>query len=266
MEFQERNNVQIAMFSTGATAEQVTPYYGMQGYRRADFYVSGLVQLPASGALGATDFQMFTCRVIQASNSTGGGATGISSATAVVGKNSATGVGTAVKMREGRINWSTMTSAAPLDLVINGYTYTCATATAAGNQYTCASGAAATVAMEAFVTMFNGTNNTSTAITANWQAATMAGAWARIIPKDPDGTHLLAIGTTGSSRIGVGGVFIAHIGVEQQFMADGKTHLAVGVYSTEHANPYTVHVVRQKEIGPVVPVTYSKSINQSTSK
>jgi hypothetical protein len=240
----------------------------MKNARRADFYVSGLVQLPASGALGATDFQQFTCRVLQASNSTGGGASAMSSATAFVGKDAAAGVSTSMKCREGRISFSTLTSAVPVQLTIGTAVYTGATA-AAAMTFACASAAAAaTVAMEAFVTMFNSTvNNTATAVTANWAAATMAGAFARIIPKDQDGTHLLILGNTAAcTQIGVGGVFQAHIGVDRQFMGDGKTHLAIGIKSTEHANPFTVHVIREMDDQPAKSVTMSVSLNQSTSK
>lgn len=268
MEFQERYNVSIGLFSTGSTSELVTPYVSMRGYRRADFLVSGLVQLTASGAGGATDFQSFRCRVLQASNATGGGASALSSATAVTGKDAATGISAAMKMREGRINFSTLTSAVPITLDVGTAVYTGATA-AGANKWACASAAAAgTVSMEAFVTMFNSTvNNTSTTITERWAAATMAGgAWARVYPKDQDGTDLLTLGSTGSSQIGLGGVFQAHIGVDRQFMGEGKTHLAIGVYSTEHANPFTVHVIREREQGPNTPVTVSKSISQSTSK
>lgn len=267
MEFQEKHKVLTGLFSTGATTEQVSPYYDMKNSRRVDFYVSGLVQLPASGALGATDFQQFTCRVLQASNSTGGGASAMSSATAFVGKDAATGVSTAMKMREGRVNFSTLTSAVPITLNVGTAVYTGATA-AAAMTFACASAAAAgSVAMEAFVTMFNSTvNNTATAITENWFAATMAGAWARIIPKDQDGTHLLSLGTTGSTQIGVGGIFQAHIGVDRQFMGDSKTHLAIGIKSTEHANPFTVTVIREMDDKPAKSVTMSVSLNQSTSK
>lgn len=269
MEFQERHAVHIGLFSTGATTEQFTPYYSMKGFRRADFLISGLVQLPSTGALGATEHQQYTVRVLQASDSTGGGASAMASATALVGKDATAGISTSMKLREGRVHFATLTSAVPVALTVGTAVYTGATATAAANQFACASAAAAaTVAMEAFVAMFNdATNNTSTAVMAKWQAATMAGAWARIIPKDQDGTDLLILSNTAAcTQLGVGGVFQAHIGVDAQFLADGKTHIAIGIKSTCDANPFTVHVVREREQGPVKPVTLSKSMNQSTSK
>jgi|WetSurMetagenome_2_1015567.scaffolds.fasta_scaffold00567_34 hypothetical protein len=269
-EFQEKFKVVIDTFSTGSTVEKFTRYYDMKGFRRADFFVTGLVKLPSTGALGATDYQNFTIRALQASNSTGGGASAMATATAVVGKDSATGISTSVKCREGFVFLSTLTSAVPLQITVNGVVFTGATATAAANQFACASAAAAaTVTCQAFAAMFNSTaDNTSTVITANWEAATEAAGvpCVRIIPKDPDGTHLLTLGTTGSSQVGVGGVFTAHIGIDQQFMADGKRYLAIGVKSTEHANPYTVTVIREPEDTPAKAMFVSVSINRSTSK
>lgn len=269
-EFQERNRVLVGLISTGSTSEVFTPYFDMKDSRRIDFEIAGLVKLPSSGALGgATAIQQFTCRVMQASNSTGGGASAMSSATAVIGKDSATGISTAMKCREGLINFSTLTSAVPLAVGVGTAAYSIGTAAAGVHIAQVASQSAATVACQAFVTMFNSTvNNTATAITANWQAATEAAGipWVRIVPKNPDGTDLLALGTTGSTLVGIGGVFKAHIGVDRQFMSDGKTHIALGIKSTTHSNPFSVAVIREADNGPVKQVSYSKSINQSTSK
>jgi len=269
MEFQEKNKVLIGMFSTGATTEKFTPYYPMEGFRRIDFEVAGLVKRDVAGAAGATVIQQFTIRALQASNSTGGGASAISSATAIVGKDAATGISTSMKCREGWVNFTTFTSAVPVTLTVGTAVYTGATA-AAVMSFACASAAVSgTVSAQAFVTMFNSTvNNTATAITANWEASTEAAAvaWVRILPKDPDGTHLLHLGTTGSSQIGVGGVFMAHIGIDQQFMKDGKTHIALGVKSTDNTNPFTVTVIREAYDQPIKAVTFSKSLNTSTSK
>jgi len=268
MEFQEKYNIQT-FFSTGCTAEIFTPYYQLEGYRRTDFLVSGLVNLAAAGAAGASGVQKFTCRAMQASNSTGGGATKVSSATAVIGKDSATGISTSVKMREGVIIFGTLDKATDLTITVGTADFQSASAATSAMRFVVAgSSAAATVAAEAFVAMFNdATQNTSTAITENWQAATIAGcAGVRITPKDPDGTHLLNMGTTGGTMVGLGGVFDMHIGVEHQFIKDGKTHIALGVKSSIDENPIAVKILREKSQGPVSPVTYSKSINQSTSK
>lgn len=272
MEFQEKRKVQVLLDSTGATTEQFTPYVSMLGYRRADFLVSGLVNLSAAGAAGgSTGIQQFTCRVMQASNSTGGGATALSSATAIIGKNAASGISTAAKCREGRIIFGTLDKATNLTLTVGTAAYQTASAATTANRFVVKEASAnASVAAENFVAMFNAaTNNTATAVTAKWQAATIAGGGGacRIFPKDQDGTDLLILGaTTGGTMVGLGGVFEAHIGVDAQYLTDGKTHVALGVLSTINANPFTVTLVREKEQGPVRAVTYSKSLNSSTSK
>jgi hypothetical protein len=256
-EFQEQHKVVIGRFSTGSTTEQVTPYYDMQKYDRVDFLFEGLVKLEASGAAGgATGIQQFTLRALQASNSTGGGASAISSATAVVGKDAATGISTAAKCREGLLVFSTVAGGAALTVNVGTVAFACAAS------------AQATVASEGFIAAFNSTTlNPSTALTDNWQAASYAsGPWVRITPKNPESTHLLRLGSTGSTLIGHGGVFQAHIGVDRQFMGDGKTHIALGVKSTINANPYTVTVIRSAINQPVTSVTYSKSLSGSTSK
>lgn len=268
-EFQEKYKVIVDTFSTGSTTEKFSQYYDMQGYRRADFFISGLVKSPSSGALGGTDYQSFTIRTLQATDSTGGGASAMSSATAVVGKDAATGISTAMKCRQGFVFFSTLTSAVPIEVKVGTAIYSVSTVAAGVHVAEVASQSAATVACQAFVTMFNSTvNNTATSITANWEAATEAAAvpWVRIIPKNPDGTAILVLGTTGSSQVGVGGVFQAHIGIDQQYMGEGKRYIAVGVKSTEHTNPYTITVIREPDYPPAKQVNMSVSLNRSTSK
>lgn len=268
MEFQEKYKHNVVM-STGSTAGAYTPYYSMQDYNRIDFVFNGLVKLPSSGALGATDYQKFTLAAYQASNSTGGGSSALATATAITGVDGAASITTAVKCREGRIYFSTIADDAALTINVGSAAYISATSGSAAMYFACAASAAATVAAQGFVTMFNSTaNNTATAITANWYAATDAAgvAWVKILPVDPDGTHLLTMNTTGSSQIGLGGVFSAHIGIDRQFMGEGKTHIALNVKSTEHGNHYAVNVFREAVYQPVKSVTVSKSINASTSK
>jgi hypothetical protein len=269
MEFQQKYKTHVGLCSTGCTSELLTPFYPMKGFRRADFLVSGLVNLTGAGAIGATLLQQFTCRVLQASNSTGGGTAALSSATAVIGKDSASGISTGMKMREGVIVFGTLDKGTDLTISVGTAAFVSASAATTANKFVVAgSSANATVAAEAFVAMFNNaTQNTSTAMTANWKAATVAECAAvRIRPINPDGTHLLRLGSTNSSMVGLGGVFEVHIGVDQQFMTDGKTHLALGVHSSSDPNPFTVTVIREAYDQPVKSVTYSKSINQSTSK
>ena len=188
----------------------------------------------------------------------------------MVGKDSATGVSESMKCREGFINFGTLDKATHLTITVGTAAYLSDSAATTANVFAHPGASlAATVAAQGFVNMFNeATNNTATAITSNWIASTEAAAvaYVRILPRDPDGTHLLHLGTTNSSMVSVGGVFTAHIGVDAQFMGDGKTHIALGIKSTDNSNPFVVTVIREKEEGPYKPITMSKSLSQSTTK
>jgi len=270
-EFQEKYKVIVDTFSTGSTTEKFSQYHDMQGFRRIDFLVSGLVKSPATGALGATDYQKFTIRAMVATDSTGGGAAALSSATSLTGKDGATAIGSAMKCRQGFIFFSTLTSAVPLEVGVGSAVYTMSTAAGGVHAYQVASQSDATVACQAFVAGFNSTvNNTATAITAKWEAATEAAAvpWVRIIPKNPDGTDILTLSNTAAnaSQVGVGGVFQAHIGIDAQYLGDRYRYVALGIKSTEHTNPYTITVIKEPDNAPVKAVTVSVSLNQSTSK
>lgn len=267
MEFQEKYKVDIALFdSTGSTTEQVSDYFDMRDYRRADFVLQSKV-VPAFAS--ATGVQLFTLRLLQSSNSTGGGSTAISSATAVCGKNGTASITTASKMREAWIRFSTINSDSAVHIVINSASYISATSGSAAHYFACGASDNATVASEGFVAMFNSTVlNTATSITEKWAAATDAGgAYVRIYPKTKDATDFISIATTGSSKISVGGIFQIHIGMERQFMKDGCRYLAIGAKSSANALPFNITVVREREGAPA-PQTfqYTKSMNESTSK
>lgn len=271
-EFKEKYNIVVDDFSTGAPSTGITytKYYDMQNYRNCEFLVSGRVQLSAAGAAGSTYKQQFTLAAYQATSATGGGAAAISSATAIVGKDATNGFTTAVKCREGLIGFTTLGLKSNLEITIGTAVYTGSSAATTANLFEHAGATAnATVAVQGFVTMFNAaTNNTSTAITANWQASTFAAAvpWVRITPKDPDGTHLLSMSNTaGCTFIAIGGVFNAHISVDRQFMT--KRYIALGVKSTGDENPYVVTVVREALYQPTTSVSFThKSLSGSTSK
>lgn len=267
-EFQEKYNICLDRFSSGSTTTWYTKWYDMQKYRRVDFIVSGQVKLAAPGAAGATDYQLYNLAVYQATSVTGGGSSALASATATIGKNTATGIGTAAKCREGYILFGALDKATDIELTINEAVFTSSSDSTVANSYVVkGASAAATVASEAFAAMFNSaSNNTATAITANWIASTDAGdAIIRITPRDPDSTFLLAIGTTGGTMVGVGGAFQGHIGVDRQFLS--KRYVALGLNSTEHANPCVVQVIREADNGPTTSVgLVSRSMSASTRK
>lgn len=257
MEFQEKYKIDVGRFSSGSTAEIFTPYYDMRGYKSADFLFEGIVHSLSSGGLGATDFGQWTLRAMQATSSTGGGASAISSATAVVGKESATGFSATRGCREGWISFSTISGSAALNFTVGTAAFVTASVATPAAAMTLVAGASAqaTVAREAFITLFNSTQyNTSTVLVNNWYACTDATVtgdpWVRIIPRNQDSTNQLALGTTGSSQIAVGGVFTAHIGVSNHHLKEGARYVSLGVKSTEFANPFTVTVIREPENKP----------------
>jgi len=271
-EFKEKYNIIVDEFSTGAPATTVkmTQYYDMQNYRKCEFIVSQRVQLAPNGAAGSTSKQQLTLQAYQATSATGGGASAISSATALIGKDGTAGITTAAKCRDGLIGFSTLGLKSNLSITIGTAVYTGSSAATTANLFAHAGAtAAATVGVQAFVSMFNvASQNTSTAITANWQAATFAAGvpWCRIIPKDPDGTHLLSMSNTaGCTFIGMGGVFHGHITVDRQFMS--KRYIALGVTATCDETPYTVTVLREALYPPTTSVSVTqKTLNASTSK
>lgn len=271
-EFKEKYNIVVDEFSTGApsTAVKYTQYYDMQKYRNCEFLVSQRVQFTGAGEVGGTVLQQLVLTAYQATSATGGGASAISSATAVIGKDAATGITTAAKCRDGIIQFTTIALKSNLSITVGTAVYTGSSAATTANLFAHAGAtAAATVAVQAFVTMFNNASqNTSTAITANWQAATFAAAvpFCRIIPKDPDGTHLLSMNTTaGCTNITIGGVFNAHVSVDRQFMT--KRYIALGVKSTCDETPYVVTVIREAINQPTTSVSVTcKSMAGSTSK
>jgi hypothetical protein len=271
MDFKEQFNIVIDENCTAgfATTVQYTRFFDMQNYESIDFLVSQRVQLAATGAEGATSKQQLTLAAYQATSATGGGASAISSATAVIGKDATAGFTTAAKCRYGLIHFSTLGLKANNQITIGTAVYTGSSAATTANLFEHAGAtAAATQAVAGFLAMFNNaTNNTSTAITQNWHATAIAGqVWVRILPKDPDGTHLLSMSNTaGSTFIGCGGVFNGHVSVNRQFLK--KRYVALGVTATADETPYTVTVIRKALYPPTTSVAITqKSMNQSTSK
>jgi hypothetical protein len=273
MELQEQYRFDVGHFSSGSTTEKFLPYYDMKGYSRIDFLFEGVVKLLSTGSLGgATGVQMWTLRGMQSSVASGTNSSAISSATAFVGKNAATGFSATAGCREGWICFATMAADAALTVSVGTADYVSNTAMDAVHLFAAEASANATVAVEGFVAMFNSTvYNTSTVVTANWVAATdntvAADQWVRIIPRDPGGTHTLRIGTTGSTLIGVGGVFTAHIGIDACDLGEGKRYVSLGVKSSINTNPYVVTVIRKPEYMPAVNTfSIDKTLAGSTGK
>lgn len=273
MEFREKYKIDLLAFdSTGGTAEQISKYYDMKGYRRADVLITGKTLVSTGGP--STLIQSYTGRLLCASDCSGGGASAISSATVVAGKLTATGVGTAAKAEEGWIRFSTMHgSAADFTINVGTAAFTSGSA-AAAMVFAARASDNATIASEGFIALFNSTvNNTSTALTANWVASQPsttnkdADPVVRISRRNPDATAQITLGTTGASNISLGMPVVAHLGVDVQHIPDSKRYIAVGLKSTNDNSPVQAILFREYDSPPVSRqgIQASKSMNSSTA-
>jgi len=248
MDFLEKYKVNVARCTTGNTAVQYSPYYDMLGVKHADFFLQGVVMHESS--ITGSAVQLITAGLYQASNSTGGGSSAISSATAAgLGKSGTATVTTSAKLVEGAIGFSTISGSAALSIRVGTAAYVSASVGAAAAAMTWVAGAsvAATVAAQAFVTMFNSTvYNTSTVIRENFYAATnVAGSpWIRILRKNPDSTNELSL-IAPSTLVSVGGVVAARLGISDYNIKDGKRYVAIGVNSSQDESPYSVVCIRE---------------------
>jgi hypothetical protein len=264
-EFQEKYKVDIAVFdATGSTTEKVSQYFDMLGYRRIDFIAQGRM-LPL--AADTTRVNIFTMRLLSATNNTGGGSTAISSATAIMGKQS-TGVSitSTDKVRELILTFTTrvvLGGAATVSIL--GQKFKGATGATAAYAFAGGASAQATVASEGFVAAFNLANNTLSPV---WEAATMANSSSvRIYAKDPNNT--VAITATGTTIICLGvGRSIGHLGLESQHLKDGQRYVAICLTSSGVAGPISILAIREAESLPVTQNAFaiSKTMGGSTSK
>lgn len=272
--FNEKFKIDLLNFdSTGSTVEVISKFYDMKGYRRADVVISGKTLVSTGGP--STLIQTYSARLLSASNATGGGMTGISSATVVGGKLTATGIGSAAKAEEAWVRFSTLHgSAADLTVSVGTAAFLSGSA-AAPMVFAARASDNATVASEGFIAMFNSTvNNTATALTANWIASQPsttnqnADPVVKISRINVNATNQITIGTTGASNISVGMPFVGHLGIDVQHLADGKRYIALGIKSTGSNSPCQALLFRETDSGPVTQqgLQASKTINQSTAK
>lgn len=262
----------VTFSSSGSTTAQYTPYIDMLGVKRAEFIVSMEEQTLGTGAVGGTAVQIMTCQVYQASNATGGGATAMATAKSTGGKAATAAISTAAKMQAGWLRWSTMDKATAVSITINSAVYVGASASTAANAYPHAGASDnASVASEAFAAMFNSsTNNTATAVTANFYCSTgqssdgVPTVW--ILPKNPLSTVHLTMDSSAGSVITVGGRFVQHIEVPQNKMKDGCRYLSLAVNSSQNACAYTVVTIAEMEQGVLEQPHKTKSLEYSSSR
>jgi hypothetical protein len=228
----------------------------MLGYSRLDAFVEGILWMTATGAGGGTVAQTITAQLYQATNSTGGGATAMSSATCAMGKDGTAAISTAGGLPKfGILSFSTISGSAALTVSVGTAAYVSASvgAAAAAHRWVAGASAAATVASEAFAAMFNSTvYNTAAVIVSNfyadtaWATAGVANIAIRRRPEKADSTVALTL-TCPSTLVGCGGMFSGHIGIEEKHLKDGCRYVSVGYKSTDIAGPIAVTVIREKK-------------------
>jgi hypothetical protein len=262
-EFYEKFKVDIALFdTTGSTTEQVSKYYDMLDYRS----IGALAVSRSLPTTGSTTIQKTVVRLLQASNSTGGGATAVSSANATIGQSATFAVSAADKANSIYVQFTTLASGATFS--VGGYQWSFDSTAVAASRVMNSTGATgqASVAAELFVTSFNNTANNP--IATAWEAATVSSALVNIRPLTgyEQATYITA---TGSTLVMVRvGRSAAYVGLEAQYMGDGKRYVAVGVTNSDTAAPVTVTIFREANNSPVnqLGIHTVKTINQSTSK
>lgn len=276
MEFQERYKIDNVIFdSTGSTTENISQWYDMRGYTRADFIINGKV-LGSTGGI-STLAQSYTARVLCASDcSGGGGSSGISSATAQAGRFTATGITATCGADEIWLRFATFHGKATVQtLNIGSAAFVTSSAASVAMAFAGLASAEATVASEGFIAMFNNAAaNTSTALTAGWVAgqptsnAKDADPVVRIRKKDVNSTaKLTANMVAGTSWVCIGMPALMHLGIGEKNMPTGKRYIACGVKSTHSNQPVSVTLFREYSQPPVSNwgVQRSKSLSDSTA-
>jgi len=270
-EFQERYKVDLLNFdSTGATTVNISRYYDMAGYRRADVLIAART-LPANASTGIQS--QYSAQLYLATSATGGGQTALSSATVIAGKGATVNITATAVCNELFLRWNTAEyETTVMTLTIGTAAFLSSSAASAAMMYACAGASAnATVASEGFKTMFNSTTlNTSTVLTENWIAVNphssstkAADPVVRIVRKNADSTHTLLFTSDGNTHIQYGMGLTMHLGVDAQHLPDGKRYIACGVHSSDVAQPYSAMLLRERVNAPIGAVSVTKDINKS---
>lgn len=259
----------------GCTAVRYLPYYDMLGYEEIDFFVSQAIE---GGTVAATAMQGLSAQIYKATDSTGGGATALSSATGALAK-TGTAIGTVAKGKSLFIEFTTaLTHAAyGATMTVLGQEFISATGNSAA-YYFCGTGSAKSSAVAGgFITAFNNTNCTLSDrwIAIKGQHSTTL-TYVHIRPKGetfvPSSEYVSAGGSTIYGGIGIPSVCL-HLAVKQEQLKDCR-YVGLGVASSGASlvtstvvvrQPLTVFVVRTKETNRPSTMTdmgvgYSKNL------
>jgi len=259
----------------GCTAVRYLPYYDMLGYSEIDFFVSQAIE---GGTVAATAKQGVSAQIYKATDSTGGGATALSSATGALAK-SATAITTVAKAKGLFIEFTTALThvAFGATMTVLGQEFISATGNSAA-YYWCGLGSAvSTRTAQGFVTAFNNTNCTlSSAWKAELGQTSTTLSYVYIRPKGEthvgSSVYVSAGGSTIYGGIGIPSVAL-HLAVKQEQLKDCR-YVSLGIASSGASlvtstvvvrQPLAVFVVRTKETNRPATMTdmgvgYSKNL------
>lgn len=240
----------------GCTAVRYLPYYDMRGYESIDFFVSGAIE---GGTVGTTAAQNVSAQIYRATNSTGGGATAISSATGVLAK-SATAIGTVAKAKSLMIEFNQGLADGNLGatMTVLGQEFISATGNSAAYYFAGLASAESSLVAAGFVTAFNNTN------------CTLSSAWTAVSGQHSTGKSFVFIRPKGETHVGAtvyvsaagstvfGGIGIpsvgVHLAVKTEQLKDSR-YVSLGVSQSGASlavataairQPLSVFVVRTK--------------------
>jgi hypothetical protein len=232
----------------GCTAVRYLPYYDMRGYESIDFFVSGAIE---GGTVAATAKQNVSAQIYRATNSTGGGATAISSATGTIGK-TGTAITTVAKGKGLMIEFTTgLTHAAfGATMTILGQQFVSATGNTAAYYFAGLGSAVSSLVAGGFITAFNNTNCT---LSSAWKAEkgqhSTSKTFVYIRPKGETFVgateYVSAGGSTIFGGIGVPSVGM-HLSVKTEQLKDSR-YVTLG-YAQQGASLVTSTVVVRQPI------------------
>jgi len=277
--FSEKHKVDIwADPIGGCTAVRYLPYYDMLDMESIDFFISGAIE---GGTVGTTCAQNISAQIYRATNSTGGGATAISSATGILAK-SATSIGTVARAKGLMIEFNQGLADGNLGatMTVLGQEFISATGNSAAYYFAGLASAESSLVAAGFVTAFNNTN------------CTLSSAWKAELGQESTGKSFVFIRPKGETHVGAteyvsaegstvfGGIGVPSVGVhlavkteqlkDHRYVSLGisQSGASLAVATAVIRQPISVFVVRTKETNTPSTMTglgvgYSKNLPAS---
>jgi hypothetical protein len=206
-----------------------TQWYDMSGYESIDFFMSGMFEGSTHGqtAIQYNDFQIY-----KATNSSGGGATAITTATGKMSK-VGTEITTAAKAKSLFINFTTKlvhTNLGATITVLGKEFFSADPGASVAKAFSGLASAAATVSAESFISVFN-TNASLSSWKAEMGVTSTGRAVVMIKPRTETAVGATVYVSAGGSTLvsvgvpGMGG----HLGIKTELLRDGYRYVALGM-------------------------------------